>query len=337
MTSDLRSGVIVEIALSAGVEVKNANRKCPIRCPLHDDRTASAFLDPVTNVFFCAVCTPSGGWGAKRFAEAIGVPWPPANAFLDATTPLRTTAPKCEFTQAMAARLWTLALDRARDDDRAGDDLPVYNYLRSRGLAETWEDRNFGILSSGIALPTAMKSWLASGHRLVGALYDQAGQLANVQSRSITGSSPKTLFPAGSKASGTLFASPGGIEVLRGSWSGSRRVLFGEGLTDFLALASVSPVPVLSAPGTSMAASGIGPWVNGYELILALDCDTAGDAVVSATARAAFIHGASRVHRVTWPAPCKDACDVVERSELAGLWSFLKRNLGEVGDARSAA
>jgi DNA primase len=141
----------------------------------------------------------------------------------------------------------------------------------------------------------------------------------------------KALLPRDSQARGTVFADPRGLEILRGTWIGARRLILGEGLTDFLALSTVSPAPVLSAPGTSMAPSAFGPWVKDFDVMLALDWDAAGDAAIHVAAKSAYGHGAARVRRLEWPDSCKDACDVVARVGLEGLGDFLSRFLGTVG------
>jgi len=330
----LRKGVVHDLARNAGIEVRHLDKKCPIRCPFHADKHPSAFLDPTTNAFYCSVCTPNGGWSARRLAEALGVLWPPPDAF---EHPGRVQAhaggPKHDqaFTPIQAREVWQQATARARDDERVNADRAVYEFVARRGLAESWEDGLFGILSVGMDLPGPISRWPSTGHRLLAPLYDGNGEITNVQARTIGNGSPKTLFPAGSRAAGTLFASSSGMAVLRGDWTGTKRVLFGEGLTDFLALASISPIPVLCAPGTSMAAPGIGAWVSGYEVLVALDCDEAGSRAVQPTADRAYEHGATRVRQIEWPGLAKDACEVVEQVGLEGLADFLAQVLTETG------
>ena len=73
----LRDGLILEIARAGGLQFKQRADRSPLKCPFHDDRHASAVLIASTNCFYCSVCTPEGGWSAKRFAEALGVDWNP--------------------------------------------------------------------------------------------------------------------------------------------------------------------------------------------------------------------------------------------------------------------
>jgi len=328
-----RPGLIFDIARHAGLRFRDEGTKRPTRCPFHDDKHASAFLSS-NNVFFCSACTPSGGWSAKAFAEALGVPWPPPDAFGQPVRGQRDSdQSKHEdpFPPTLARTVWRLAAARARDDDQVDADHAVYDFVARRGIAESWESRLFGILSIDMDLPASISRWPSTGHRLIAPLYDADGEIENVQARAVGSQRPKTLFPTGSRAAGTLFASASGVEVLRGAWHGTKRVILGEGLTDYLALATVSPIPVLCAPGTSMAASGIGPWIAGYEAFLAPDWDEAGANALDPMAANARRLGARQVRRLEWPVNAKDACNVVEQIGLKGLADFLRRALAEIG------
>jgi hypothetical protein len=329
----LRHGVICDIALSAGIQIRHPEKKCPIRCCFHEDQNASAFLDPATNVFFCSVCTPGGGLSAKQFAEKLGVSWPPSGAFEQAAQLSRqphVVELEPSFTPNMAERVWDLARDRARDDAFAEADAEVYAYLRGRGLGESWEHSLFGILGADMSLPAVVAGWPSRDYRLIAPTYGEGGNAACIQARAIGDTSPRTLSPTGSRVKGTVFANAHGIEVLRRSWNGRKRVILGEGLTDHLALSTVSPVPVMCAPGTGMAASSIGSWVEGFELFIALDWDEAGDAALGPTAERAYELGAKQVRRIEWPRGCNDACDVVDQVGLDGLATFLSGVLVEV-------
>jgi hypothetical protein len=231
------------------------------------------------------------------------------------------------FRPADAELVWRLAHEREAAGDRSSKDHEVYEYLERRGLAVARGHDLFGVLAAGMPLPEAVATWASSGYRLIAPLYDRAGRVVNVQARSIRNAHPKTLFPKGSRAAGTVFATGSGVGLLRGVHGASRHVLLAEGLTDFIALGVACPVPVLSAPGTGMALRCVGAWVHGLGLIVATDCDAAGEAVVSAVAEAAHGWGAINVRRLIWPKRCKDACEVVDRVGIDGLASFLKAKL----------
>ena len=238
------------------------------------------------------------------------------------------TSPGPTFTPSLAARVWSAARARARDDDAVEDDRDVYSYLYSRGLAESSEESGFGILTKGMDLPGAVDWWAGQDYRLVAALYDLSGSVVNVQSRSIVPSNErKVLFPPGSKARGTAFVNRFGLELLQGTWPGFRTVILAEGLTDHLALGIVAQVPVLTAPGTSMVASAAGPWARGFEVFIATDGDDAGDRCVEAAAAALFENGAECVYRLNWPNGCFDACDAIAELGTVGLADWLEETL----------
>lgn len=329
----LPTGLIFDIAGDAELELLGTGAKRKLCCPFHDDHSPSAFVS-ADNVFYCSVCTPSLGWTAKRFCAELDIDWSryvangTASPIRPVQRPRPVPPPAPTFTAADAALTWKLARARARDDDRVDQDRPVYEYLAKRHLMESWELGAFGVLGPGMELPEAVRGWPGSGYRLLAPLYDSTGALANVQARVIIPRERRVMFPTGSVAKGTVFVCARGLEVLRGSWTGRRTVLYAEGLTDYLGLTFTSPVPVLASPGSGIAADGIGSWVHGYDLVLALDWDQAGENAIDPTAQAAFRLGASSIRRLEWPAAANDACDALERIGARELEQTLARVLG---------
>ena len=311
----LEPGLIFEIAQTAGLVVVREDRdKVAIRCPFHDDQTPSAFLSR-SNVFFCSVCTQDRGWTAKEFAERLRVPWP-----------YEQSNTKLDFGPAEARRVWEQARSRARNDDDANQDVAAYSYLARRGLLESWEENAFGILADNMSLHESVAWWPRSGYRIIAPLRNARGAVANVQGRCIWPAEKKAVFPKGSRAKGTVFASATGCDLLRGA-SSWERVILAEGLTDYLALSIYSPVPVVSAPGTGMAASAVGPWVKGLDVYIALDADPAGRSAVTEVARKVFACGGRHVRRIGWPGGCKDPCEVIQRFGGVEFEHYLRRVL----------
>jgi len=326
----LPPGLIFAVAEAGGIEIKRRAPKVQIRCPLHEDRNASAFLSDA-NVFFCAVCTPNGGMSAKDFASALNVDW--RGLLGDAAhkpAPIERPRAMPVFTSRDAAIVWKRAQERMRDDANVGADRETWSFVARRRLGEGHELGAFGILSEGMSLPAAVSTWPSGGYRLVAPLFDPRGEVANVQARAVNGRTPKTLFPSGSSASGTLFACTRGVQLLRGEWTGPRCYILGEGLTDHVALTIASPAPVLCAPGTGMAAAGIGAWARNAVVYVALDFDDAGTRAVDAVASRAYSFGARAVRRLEWPFEAKDACEVLDRAGVEGLERFLRRQIAEV-------
>lgn len=81
-------------------------------------------------------------------------------------------------------------------------------------------------------------SWSTSW-RLAVPLYGLGAELVGLQARAIDGADLKTMNPKGVSIRGGFFADDGGLEVLRGTWSGGAVVLV-EGLTDFLTAAQLA-------------------------------------------------------------------------------------------------
>ena len=160
----------------------------------------------------------------------------------------------------------------------------------------------------------AVKFWAPSGYGLVAPLYDLDGKLASIQARRVRAGEPKTRFPKGGRAKGVVFANNAGLAVLRGETPTSKIVIFGEGLTDHLAFSFATSLPTICAPGVGSAPSCISSWVRHRNIVIALDCDPAGEKATIESARLAYEKGAGRVKRVRWPDQCVDACDA--------LWSL---------------
>lgn len=170
--SDLPKGFIFDLAGRASLKLLGSGPKRRLRCPFHDDRHPSAFVSE-DNLFFCSVCTPDGGWTAKRFCQELGLPWTPPTSGQHTGRPDRTA-----FTASDARHAWLLALGRARDDEVIEHDRSVYRFLEGRGLAVSWEDALFAILAVGMPLHRALLQWPANGYRLVVPLYELAGELS---------------------------------------------------------------------------------------------------------------------------------------------------------------
>lgn len=293
-------------------------------CPAHEDTNPSLSISVGSDGRILLFC--HSGCTTEAIVRELGLHL--SDLFSDDARrslghqPRPEPEPRATFSTTDAHRIWDLAHRRARDDESAEADREVYAYLDRRGLGEAWEFGLFGVLAPGVDLPAAVSYWPSSGHRVVVPLYDSSAEIVNVQSRTILRAEPKTRFPGGSQVRGSAFADRRGLEILRGGtdrWA----VVFGEGLTDFLALAIASPLPVLAAPGTGFAAPAIGDWVRGRVLYSVLDNDEAGRKALSEMSAKAYALGCTKVRQALWPEDCKDACDVVARRGVAGLYDFL--------------
>ena len=220
-------------------------------------------------------------------------------------------------------RIWSRAVTRAALSPLLPADVPLFDYLRGRGLDGAVDLELVGFLDDREPLPPSLVLWPRRACRLVAPLFSQRGELTTLQARRLTDRKPKTLFPAGSHPKGCVFANANGLAVLNGSAARVDRVVVGEGLTDFWALSLCFDGPVLSAPGTSFVVPAIGGWCRGCELVLALDNDDAGRSVLDDAARSAYAHGARCVAWIEWPGGAKDACDALAAVGREGLHSTL--------------
>lgn len=330
----LREGIIVDVLHAAGLEVTGKGNKWAILCPLHDDETPSAVLYYATNVFYCSRCTPGRGIGAKKLAELLNVPWMPVvRGIYEPSTyvrPPRAERPKPSFTPDQARSVWAASKARARNDEFTIVDAETHGYLAGRGLAEACELGLYGTVGVGMDLPEAVAYWPNVACRIVAPLHDRKGEVVSIQGRKIDGSAKKTLFPSGPLPSGVTFANEPGRCLRAGTPATSDPVVFGEGLTDFLALSIALPLPVLSVPGTGSAVGAVDSWATGRTVLLALDCDQAARNVLDDTSAALYRAGAARVLRVRWPKPCKDACDVIATHGSVFLHDFITGQIAKV-------
>jgi len=164
---------------------------------------------------------------------------PPAPKVVEAPKPSRLHA-------AEVAALWAASskLDAVPQGGAEWLEAPRV-YLAGRGLHP-------GVLAElnlARVLPPKAYAWPAWWNpswsevwRVVVPLYDASGAMVALQARAIaaTGDGPKTRNPMGTGVvSGTFFADAGGLEVLRGTYTGPGMVVV-EGLTDYLAAAQLA-------------------------------------------------------------------------------------------------
>jgi P4 family phage/plasmid primase-like protien len=319
-------GMIYEIARSFGLDIPDDKEKVQIRCPLpgHDDHRPSAVLFRATNSFFCHVCTPTKGIGAKEFAERLSVPWDGAfrTAAARASTPDMRSPPA--FTISDVERLWPMFKARGDADEFDPSDEPVKRYAASRGLEQVFAAGLAGIVGVMDELPRSIYRWPERGYRLVVPLFNLSGELRSMQARAISDADPKVRLPPKAPAKGVVFANAVALEMLKAPASKTpKTVLFCEGLTDHLAASLATDLRVLGIPGCSFASNAFGEWTRGANVVLAMDNDSAGLEATRYAARAAYVHGARSVRRLEHPEGAKDLCDIVAKYGMAELRSFL--------------
>jgi len=324
MACSLPYGLILEVLERAGVESNGDGDKRTCRCPLHDDKTPSAFANAGRNVFHCSVC---GSFTTKQLAGRLSVPWPlpqhgkpmPAMPTMDAEKNYHPP-----FTPDDAWCTYEPAVRRAYELRGTSQGVAL-KFLSQRGLIAALEREPMfalcGILS-GISrdlLPPAVRNWPGRGYQLVCGLWSvETGEIQAVAARDVSGIREKRLMcPRGSTISGSVFASPNGRDLLRGEID-VESVLYGEGLTDMLSLALCTDIPVLTVPGVTMAPKAVGAWARGRTVLIAIDADAPSEEQVKPTA-VAIARYDGRAIRVHWPRGCKDANDSLLKLGVDGL------------------
>lgn len=276
---------------------KRQARGITVRCPAHDDSSASCSVtvgpDGTIRVR-CFGCELSGdvfnliaavrGWDTKNdfprileeAAELAGLfeileelrgrsgerrgpsPAPLRPKPLPPRAPERTYPPLSEV-----SALW-------RDTAPVTEIPGVADYLRGRGL-DPEEIAQFDLaraLPSAAPLPrwasyrgdaAEARPWVEIGHQLLLPVYDAKGGHRSVRAGRVTeGSTPKRLPPSGHLASGLVLADPLGVAMLSGS--GLRGdLLVVEGEPDFLTWASL--VARQNAP-VAVIGVGSGSWTR---------------------------------------------------------------------------
>ncbi len=203
---------------------------------------------------------------------------------------------------------------------------PALKFLAGRGLAGCLAREPMhalcGIVDAQVEgrLPPAVRSWPKQGYQVVSGLWAvQDGDLQAVAARDVTGSQEKRVMcPRGARIAGSVFANPQARDLLRDPLDkdippgeqGPRVVLFGEGLTDMLALSLAFDGPVMTVSGVGQAPKCIGEWARGRAVLLCLDLDDASEPYVKPTAENIAKHGGKAV-RLRWPPGCKDANDAL--------------------------
>jgi hypothetical protein len=217
-----------------------------------------------------------------------------------------------------ARRVWEQAFTEAHECGAIEEHAAAWDYLFSRGLMDSWEHREFGVLSDKMELPEDIVWWPERGYRVIVPLRGDGARVTSFQGLNVWGRKPKTILPKGG-APGVFMS-----WIARNEWppQGWGRWVICEGITDFLALSIHSAWPVLGVPGASRAPGFIGPWVEGVEVVSALDNDPAGRAAASKMLESVIEFGG-----LPFTLPLPEGGDVCDLIGLEGGIEELTMNL----------
>lgn len=268
-----------------------------IRCPWHEERTASCSVRlgrdgtvavrchgcGATGDVFALVAVASGLDVRRDFALVVERAAELAGVSATDPVPARRTVPAVverDYPPISEVRVLLGACGPVSSDAEASA------MLTGRGLdAELVDHHTLAVVLPASARVPRWASfrgvpWTRTGHRLLVPMFDASGVLRTVRAwRVIDGDTPKRLPPGGYRASGVVMADEFALAMLRGTWTPRRVVIF-EGEPDFVAHRTL-------AGGVLAARLGIvsGSWSDelaaripeGAEVSIATDDDAAGE------------------------------------------------------------
>jgi DNA primase len=372
---EVRQAVDIVDLVRGHTELRRSGKEWRGRCPFHEERTASFWVDPVDKVYHCFGCGRGGD--AVAFArETQGLDFPGAIEWLAERYGVRLvyeeSSPRDERRRAERGRLLELLATSADYYARylwaAAEAEPARAYVARRGISEetarafrlgfaptAWDRvvraavaRGFShdeLLRAGLAVPGRRGPVDRFRARLLFPLADARGQVRGFGARQMPGGpEPKYL----NSPEGPLFSKSDLLYALdraRRAIAARGEAVVVEGYTDALALHQAGLDHVVAAMGTALTARQVGELRRlCRRLVLAFDADVAGEGAALRGIELAL--GAGLDVRVASLPAGRDPADVVledagalERA-LAAAEGFLayrvRRALSE-GESRDRA
>jgi len=294
---------IVEV-ISQYVPLQRAGRRYKARCPFHQEKTPSFFVDPANGFWHCFGCGAGGdifsflmkiegisfSEAGERLAQRVGLSWQTQPA--DKAKAQR---------RKLLRRAVKIAADHFHDNLHQSGGQPALDYLHQRGFtdeviekfwlgyaANQWDDLLKFLGKKGINTEIAQAAGLAKvsrqdthydvfRHRVIFPITDAAGAVIGFGGRAMDPdesakylNSPDTvLFNKGRN----LYA----LDVARQELVAQKQAIVVEGYTDVIALHQAGISNVVATLGTAMTADHLrllGRYVD--QVILCYDADAAG-------------------------------------------------------------
>ncbi len=310
---------IVEL-VSQYVTLQRAGRRMKARCPFHEEKTPSFFVDPATGLWKCFGCGEGGDVfsflmkieglsfpeAAERLAERVGLVWR-ASPVSDQRARLRKQVQKATD---IAARHFQANL-------RGPQGAAARRYLQRRGFtAETierfrlgfalnsWDDLLRALARNGIDGKTAVQAGLArtrdSGgqydwfrNRIIFPILDAGGRVIAFGGRTLD---PDEAAKYINSPDTPIFQKGRTVYGLHAAWRGmadSKQAVVVEGYTDVISLHQAGFNNVVACMGTALSREHLrvlGRYVE--QVVLCYDADAAG---IQAALRNAALFEASNV------------------------------------------
>ena len=294
---------IVEV-ISQYVPLQRAGRRYKARCPFHQEKTPSFFVDPAGGFWHCFGCG-AGGDVFSFLMQIEGISFPEAGERLapQVGLPWRTQPGAAARTERrkLLRRAVQLAADHFPHNLRQPRGAPAVEYLHKRGFtdevmgkfhvgyaADEWDDLLKLLGAKGIGIDIAQEAGLVKEsergshydvfrNRIIFPITDAAGKVIAFGGRAMDPDEPAKYLnspdtPLFSKGR-HLYA----VDLARQQMVADKYAIVVEGYTDVIALHQAGIGNVVATLGTAMTADHLkllGRYVD--EVILCYDADAAG-------------------------------------------------------------
>ncbi len=294
---------IVEL-ISQYVPLTKAGRRFKARCPFHEEKTPSFFVDAAAGLWHCFGC--GAGGDIFSFLEQIeGISFSEAGERLAERCGLTWRAGRGEQAQVQRSKLLRRAVKLAAEHFSANLYKPfgqlALNYLRERGFSDdilqnfglgfavdSWDDLLKFLSSKGISVEHMREAGLVKRgerggdydvfrNRIMFPITDAAGAMIGFGGRAMDPDEPAKYLNSPDTPLFNKRQNLYGLAQARQELVAQKRAIVVEGYTDVLALHQAGLRTVVATLGTSMTREHL-RLLRRYvdEVILCFDADAAG-------------------------------------------------------------
>ncbi len=294
---------IVEL-ISQYVPLTKAGRRFKARCPFHEEKTPSFFVDPAAGLWHCFGC--GAGGDVFSFLEQIeGISFPEAGERLAERCGLTWRAGRGEEARVQRSKLLRRAVKLAAEHFSANLHKPsgqsALDYLRERGFSDdivqdfglgfavdSWDGLLKFLSSKGISVEHMREAGLVKRgergsdydvfrNRIIFPITDAAGAVIGFGGRAMDPDEPAKYLNSPDTPLFNKRQNLYGLAQARPELVAQKRAIVVEGYTDVLALHQAGVKHAAATLGTSMTREHLG-LLRRYvdEVILCFDADAAG-------------------------------------------------------------
>jgi len=294
---------IVEL-ISQYVPLKKAGRRFKARCPFHEEKTASFFVDPAAGLWHCFGC--GAGGDVFSFLEQIeGISFSEAGERLAERCGLTWRAGRGEEARVQRSKLLRRAVQLAAEHFSANlhkpSGQPALDYLRERGFSDdivqdfglgfavdSWDALLKFLSGKGISVEHMREAGLVKRgergsdydvfrNRIIFPITDAAGAVIGFGGRAMDPDEPAKYLNSPDTPLFNKRQNLYGLAQARQELVSQKRAIVVEGYTDVLALHQAGVNHTVATLGTSMTQEHL-RLLRRYvdEVILCFDADAAG-------------------------------------------------------------